>query len=31
MDIRNKKLLDSIIEYLNPRFNKIENETLQFS
>ena len=26
MDIRNKKLLDSIIEYLNPRFNKIENE-----
>jgi len=26
MDDRNKKLLDSIIEYLNPRFNKIENE-----
>jgi hypothetical protein len=26
MDERNKKLLDSIIEYLNPRFNKIENE-----
>jgi hypothetical protein len=26
MDKRNKKLLDSIIEYLNPRFNKIENE-----
>jgi hypothetical protein len=26
MDIRNKKLLDSIIEYLNPKFNKIENE-----
>ena len=29
MDIRNKKLLDSIIEYLNPRFNKIENEMFQ--
>jgi outer membrane murein-binding lipoprotein Lpp len=26
MDKRNKRLLDSIIEYLNPRFNKIENE-----
>ena len=26
MDERNKKLLDSIIEYLNPRFNRIENE-----
>ena len=26
MDKRNKKLLDSIIEYLSPRFNKIENE-----
>jgi hypothetical protein len=26
MDKRNKKLLDSIIEYLNPRFNKIEIE-----
>jgi chromosome segregation ATPase len=26
MNKRNKKLLDSIIEYLNPRFNKIENE-----